>query len=135
MASVFLKPKSPYWFALFKDHQGRWRNKSTKTTNKTQARKIAETFERVAARKLGAQKAAEAIRELYHELSGVEAPKATVSEFCRTGCEPRPRKSSAPPRFRHTKTPLINSSKPLESGQGRISAIWGGPTSSRSEII
>jgi integrase len=83
MASVFLKSKSQYWFASFKDHQGRWRNKSTKTTNKTQARKIAETFERVATRKLGAQKAAEAIRELYHELSGVEAPKATVSEFCR----------------------------------------------------
>jgi integrase len=83
MASIFLKPKSPYWFASFKDHQGRWRNKSTRSTNKTQARKIAETFERVAARRLGAQKAAEAIRELYHELSGVEAPKASASEFCR----------------------------------------------------
>jgi integrase len=82
MASVFQKPKSPYWFASFKDHQGVWRNKSTRTTNKTSARKIAETFERVAARKLNARRAAEAIRELYHELSGVEAPKATVSEFC-----------------------------------------------------
>jgi integrase len=82
MASIFLKPKSRFWFASFKDHQGVWRNKSTKTGNKTQARKIAETFERVAARKLNAQKAAEAIRELYHELSGVPAPKATATEFC-----------------------------------------------------
>ena len=82
MASIFLKPKSRFWFASFKDHRGVWRNKSTKTPNKTQARKIAETFERVAARKLNAQKAAEAIRELYHELSGVPAPKATVAEFC-----------------------------------------------------
>jgi integrase len=81
MASVFLKSKSPYWFASFKDSAGLWRNKSTRTTNKTHARKIAETFERVAARKLTAQKTAEAIRELYHELSGQEAPRATVREF------------------------------------------------------
>jgi integrase len=82
MPSVFRKAKSPYWFASFKDYQGVWRNKSTRTTSKTQARKIAETFERVAARKLNAQKAAEAVRELFFELSGEEAPRANTRDFC-----------------------------------------------------
>jgi hypothetical protein len=81
MASVFRKSESQYWFASFKDRQGVWRNKSTQTTNKTDARRIAETLERVATRKLSAQRAAEAIRELYHDLSGEGAPKATVREF------------------------------------------------------
>jgi integrase len=81
MASVFRKAESQYWFASFKDRQGVWRNKSTQTTNKTDARRIAETFERVATRKLSAQRAAEAVRELYHDLSGEGGPRATVREF------------------------------------------------------
>jgi len=82
MASVFKKPNSRFWFASFKDEHGRWHCKSTQTENKTVARKVAETFQRVAQRKLSAARVAEAIRDLYGEITGEESPRATVRDFC-----------------------------------------------------
>jgi len=108
MASVFRKSESQYWFASFKDRQGVWRNKSTQTTNKTDARKIAETFERVATRKLSAQRAAEAIRELYHDLSGEGAPKATVREFSAHWIRNKSKEKLSPQHSTHTKILLSN---------------------------
>src|SRR6516225_7216127 len=82
MPSVFKKPNSRFWFASFKDDCGGWRCKSTRTESKTAARKVAEIFQRVAQRKLTAKKVSEAIRELYGEITGEEAPRASVRGFC-----------------------------------------------------
>jgi integrase len=84
MPSVFRKPNSRFWFASFKDDQGTWRSKSTKTENKTFARKVADTFQRVAQRKLTAARVAEAIRDLYGEITGEDAPRASVRGFCQS---------------------------------------------------
>jgi integrase len=82
MPSVFKKPNSRFWFASFKDDRGTWRSKSTQTENKTVARKVADTFQRVAQRRLTAARVADAIRELYGEITGEDAPRATANDFC-----------------------------------------------------
>jgi hypothetical protein len=42
MASLIRKPRSKFWFACFRDANGRQRRKSTKTSDRKKAIKIAE---------------------------------------------------------------------------------------------
>jgi integrase len=48
MASIFRKPKSPYFFAAFVDAAGRRCQKSTKLTNRTKAMDVAREWEKAA---------------------------------------------------------------------------------------
>lgn len=48
MASLFRKPKSPYFFAAFRDAAGKRCQKSTKLTNRTKAMDIAREWEKAA---------------------------------------------------------------------------------------
>jgi hypothetical protein len=52
MASVTKKPRSKYWFACFRDLQGKQRRVSTKQTDRKKAMKIAEQYEQISQRKL-----------------------------------------------------------------------------------
>src|SRR4030095_9202059 len=49
MASIFRKPRSPFWFAAYRDASGNRRQKTTKTTNRGEAIDMARAFERLAA--------------------------------------------------------------------------------------
>jgi hypothetical protein len=50
MARLIRKPRSKFWFACFRDANGRQRRKSTKTSDRKKAIKIAEQYEQVAQR-------------------------------------------------------------------------------------
>ena len=49
MASIFKKPRSPFWFAAYRDAQGQRRQKTTKSKDRGKAIDMARTFERLAA--------------------------------------------------------------------------------------
>lgn len=48
MASIFKKPRSPFWFAAYRDALGQRRQKTTKTSNRGKATDFARALERVA---------------------------------------------------------------------------------------
>src|SRR5260370_28986419 len=68
MASLIRKPRSKFWFACFRDANGRQRRKSTKTSDRKKAIKIAEQYEQVAQRKMPARAVRETLAELYRDL-------------------------------------------------------------------
>jgi integrase len=47
MASVFQKPKSPFWYAAYRNAKGERVQKSTKRTNRTEAEDMARQFEKL----------------------------------------------------------------------------------------
>jgi len=71
MASVTKKSRSKYWFACFRDLQGKQRRVSTKQTDRKKAMKIAEQYEQISQRKLPVhtvrQTLAELARKAYRE--------------------------------------------------------------------
>jgi hypothetical protein len=81
MATVTRKPTSKFWFAAFRDATGRQRRKTTGTTDKAKARRIAEQYEAAAKRKGDPQKVRENFAALYKEFFNDELPHATVREF------------------------------------------------------
>lgn len=81
MASLAKKPHSKYWFACFRDIDGRQRRRSTGETNEKKAREIARQYEQVAQRKLRPHKARETLSELYRQVYGEALPTATVGQY------------------------------------------------------
>ena len=49
MASIFKKPRSPFWFAAYRDAEGRRRQKTTKAKDRGKAIDMARAWERLAA--------------------------------------------------------------------------------------
>ena len=81
MASLTRKPRSKFWFACFRDANGKQRRKSTKTTVRKRAIKIAEQFEQVGQRKIPPRTVRETLAELYREIYGEALPVATIRQF------------------------------------------------------
>jgi site-specific recombinase XerD len=81
MASLTRKPGSKFWFACFRDANGRQRRKSTKTSDRKKAIKIAEQYEQVGQRKMPARAVRETLAELYREIYNASVPTATVRGF------------------------------------------------------
>ena len=81
MAGITKKTGSKFWHATYRDHSGRQRCKSTKETNPSKARRIAEEFERFAKRKVPAHRVREAIDEVVREHYRTEVPFATAGTF------------------------------------------------------
>ena len=81
MASLTRKPRSKFWFACFRDANGRQRRKSTKTSDRKKAIKIAEQYEQVAQRKMPVRTVRETLAELYREMYNASVPTATVRGF------------------------------------------------------
>ena len=81
MASLIRKPRSKFWFACFRDANGRQRRKSTKTSDRKRAIKIAEQYEQVGQRKMPARAVRETLAELYREIYNESLPTATVRGF------------------------------------------------------
>jgi len=76
MASLTRKPRSKYWFACFRDVNGKQRRRSTRQTDRKKALKVAEQFEQI-----GRHKLAPRLAELYREIYGETLPVATVRKF------------------------------------------------------
>ena len=68
MASLTRKPRSKYWFACFRDVNGKQRRRSTGQTDRKKALKVAEQFEQVGRRKLAPRTVRESLAELYREI-------------------------------------------------------------------
>jgi integrase len=81
MASLTRKPRSKYWFACFRDVNGKQRRRSTRQTDRKKALKVAEQFEQVGRRKLAPRTIRESLAELYREIYGETLPVATVRKF------------------------------------------------------
>jgi integrase len=94
MATVTRKPTSKFWFAAFRDATGRQRRKTTGTTDKAKARRIAEQYEAAAKRKGDPQKVRENFAALYKEFFNDELPHATVREFITRWLKDRKRETS-----------------------------------------
>jgi integrase len=81
MASVTKKPRSKYWFACFRDLQGKQRRASTKQTDRKKAMKIAEQYEQISQRKVPVHTVRQTLAELAREAYGEAFPSATVQQF------------------------------------------------------
>jgi integrase len=81
VASLIRKPRSKFWFACFRDANGKQRRKSTKTTDRKKAMKIAEQYEQVGQRKLPARTVRETLAALYREIYNESLPSVTVHQF------------------------------------------------------
>jgi integrase len=81
MASITKKSNSRFWFACFRDVNGRQRRRSTFQTDRKKALKVAEGYEQVATRKRSPMSVRETIAKLYRETYGEQLPIATVREF------------------------------------------------------
>jgi hypothetical protein len=73
--------RSKYWFARFRDVNGRQCRKSTRQTDRKKALKIAEQFEQVGRRKLAPRTVRESLAKLYREIYCETLPVATVRKF------------------------------------------------------
>ena len=81
VASLTRKPRSKYWFACFRDVNGKQRRRSTGQTDRKKALKVAEQFEQIGRRKLAPRTVRESLAELYREIYGETLPVATVRKF------------------------------------------------------
>jgi len=92
MASVTKKSRSKYWFACFRDLQGKQRRVSTKQTDSKKAMKVAEQYEQISQRKLPVHTVRQTLTALAREAYGETFPSATVRQFIEAWL-----KSKAPP--------------------------------------
>jgi integrase len=81
MASLLKKPSSKFYFACFRDINGRQMRKTTREVDRKKALKIAEVYEQLAQRKVKANRVREIMLELVKSAYGEEVPVATVREF------------------------------------------------------
>ena len=84
MASLTLKRTSPYYFACFRDHQGRQCRRSTHETNERLAQKTADLYEGIARRKINARKIRKTVQELCREIGGDDMPSASLKDYCQS---------------------------------------------------
>jgi integrase len=81
MASLTKKPNSQFWFACYRDLNGKQCRRSTEETNEKKAREIARTYELTARRKMKPHKALETLREIIGKTYGEIVPTATVRKY------------------------------------------------------
>ena len=81
MAFVFKGPKSKFWVAGFLDLNGKRRNRSTRTTNRREAQKIADEYELATRKHRTSRQVREVISELHQTLTGEDFPTSTFEDF------------------------------------------------------
>lgn len=81
MASLRKKPNSKYWFACFQLPDGSRVQRSTKETDRKEAMKIANDYERAATAKTTETQARRVIQEIYERVTGRDLPSQTVASF------------------------------------------------------
>jgi len=81
MASLRKKPKSKYWYACFQLPDGSRVQRSTKETDRKEAQKIANDYERAATARTTETQARRVIQEIYERVTGRDLPSQTVASF------------------------------------------------------
>ena len=81
MASLWKHPQSRYWTACFTDRTGKQRKRSTGTTDRKAALKLANEYEEAARKRRTARQAREVIGDLHRELTGEDLPAVTTRAF------------------------------------------------------
>ncbi len=84
MSCIWKSSKSRFWIAQFTDHTGRRRNRSTKTTDRRKAEKLAEHFEAAYARKRTATANPGSHRTAYTEVTGEQLVNKSLRSFCQS---------------------------------------------------
>lgn len=81
MAFLWKHPQSKYFIARFTDFHGKRRNRSTRSTNRKQAQKIAEEYELAANKKRTMRQVRETISALHEEITGEELSETPFREY------------------------------------------------------
>jgi len=85
MASVKRHPKSPFWMACFTLHDGRRTTRSTGTTDKKEAQRVANHFEDVAnegkIKKLTESKARKTIADIFSMVNQTALESSSIKDF------------------------------------------------------
>ena len=81
MASITRHPQSQFWTACFRDSDGRQRRISTKETDKKQAQRIAEEFEKAVRTKRTVRQTQAVLDKLHEELTGEKISRLSLREF------------------------------------------------------
>jgi integrase len=88
MAYIAKHPNSSFWTAVYRDHNGVWKRKTTKQTGKGRARKVADMFERAEqiAREgqLTENVCREMLSELLKQITGQELRQPTLGDFIKS---------------------------------------------------
>lgn len=80
MASIWKHPESKYWFACIRTAEGKRTKKSTKTTDRVLAKKLADQFEEAASKKKTALNTRRVIQELHASITGEDLVFPSVRE-------------------------------------------------------
>lgn len=81
MASLTKRPRSQFWVACFTDRNGRRRKRSTETTNRKAALRIADDWEQAYRRKRTALKFRRVLSEGHREITGEDVSHTSVRGF------------------------------------------------------
>jgi integrase len=81
MAYLVKHPKSRFWFAVWRDVNGKQFRRSTKTTNRKTAELLSREFESTSLKQRTARQAREVIASLHREITGDELVFPTVREY------------------------------------------------------
>jgi integrase len=81
MAFIFQRVRSKFWHAGFMDAQGKCRHRSTRSTKRSEAQKIANAFEDAANKQRTARQVRDVISELHLEITGESLISHSVRAF------------------------------------------------------
>lgn len=81
MASIWKHPESQYWVACFRDADGRQRRVSTKVTDRKEALRIANEYEKAGRTKRTLRQTRKAIERLHEEIAGEPIPQKTLRAY------------------------------------------------------
>jgi integrase len=81
MASIWKRANSQYWTACFRDQNGNQRRASTKETNRKQAQKIADEYEKAIRTKRTLRQTQKVLDRLHEEISGEKIVRTTLRKF------------------------------------------------------
>jgi len=81
MASIAKHPQSRYWTACFRDQHGRQRRVSTKETDRKQALRIAQEYEKAVRTKRSLRQTLAVLARLHEEVSGEALPQKSLRAY------------------------------------------------------
>lgn len=87
MAYLVKHPKSRFWFAVWRDLNGKQIRRSTKETERKKADRIAREYEHTSLKRRTSRQVREVIASLHREITGDELVFPSVREFVKTWLE------------------------------------------------
>ncbi len=89
MAEIRKHPKSKYWSARFYDSSGVRHTRSTKTTNRREAQRIADAFEEASRKKRTAKQVRDVISEFHKAITGEDLASQSFRAFTESWIIPK----------------------------------------------